>query len=176
MKWVGRRRKTLKLRRLDLYRDFCAIAARVNSSCAPHGPRKPKTPEPQDAFEMSKQHLDGLAIAARSLESLGFRRGASNVVSVLVDIAHNPARGTLRNGSCGITASRICVHSMTRCSFSRQAKIRPPLSCFSKHSKAGGGRKTWCGKSPPSKSTSRRAARRAPPLPTMPICGCSNLI
>jgi hypothetical protein len=26
---------------------------------------------------MSKQHLDGLAIAARSLESLGFRQGAS---------------------------------------------------------------------------------------------------
>src|SRR5215472_17445310 len=45
---------------------------------------------------MSKQHLGGLAIAARSLESLGFRQGASNVASLLVDIAHNPERGNLR--------------------------------------------------------------------------------
>src|SRR5215831_8352583 len=44
---------------------------------------------------MSKQHFDRLAIAARSLESLGFRQGASNVASVLVDIVHNPARGHL---------------------------------------------------------------------------------
>jgi hypothetical protein len=44
---------------------------------------------------MSKQHLDGLAIAARSLESFGFRQGASNIASVLVDIAQNPARGHL---------------------------------------------------------------------------------
>jgi hypothetical protein len=26
---------------------------------------QPKPPKPQDAFEMSKQHLDGLAVAAR---------------------------------------------------------------------------------------------------------------
>jgi hypothetical protein len=54
---------------------------------------QPKSPKPQDAFEMSKQHLDGLAMAARSLESLGLGQGTSNVASILVHIAHDPARG-----------------------------------------------------------------------------------
>jgi hypothetical protein len=31
---------------------------------------------------MSKQHLDGLAMAARSLESLGLGQGTSNVASI----------------------------------------------------------------------------------------------
>jgi hypothetical protein len=45
---------------------------------------------------MSKQHLDGLAMAARSLESLGLGQGTSNVASILVHIAHDPARGHIR--------------------------------------------------------------------------------
>jgi hypothetical protein len=55
-----------------------------------------KPPKPQDALEMSKQHLDGLAMAARSLESLGLGQGTSNVASILVHIAHDPARGHIR--------------------------------------------------------------------------------
>src|SRR5512133_2394841 len=77
-------------------RRFCAIAARVNSSCAPHGPAQPKPPQPQDAFEMSKQHLDGFAMAARSFESLGLGQGTSNVASILIHIAHDPARRHIR--------------------------------------------------------------------------------
>jgi hypothetical protein len=56
-------------------------------------PAQPKPPKPQDAFEMSKQHLDRLAMTARSLESLGLGQGTSNVASILVYIAHDPARG-----------------------------------------------------------------------------------
>jgi len=52
--------------------------------------------KPQDAFEMSKQHLNRLAMAARSLESLGLGQGTSNVASILVHIAHDPARGHIR--------------------------------------------------------------------------------
>jgi hypothetical protein len=50
--------------------------------CAPHGPRNRSRPKPQDAFEMSKQHLDRLAMTARSLESLGLGQGTSNVASI----------------------------------------------------------------------------------------------
>src|SRR5262249_10589187 len=41
---------------------------------------------------MSKQHLDGFAMAARSFESLGLGQGTSNVASILIHIAHDPAR------------------------------------------------------------------------------------
>src|SRR5262245_66491313 len=45
---------------------------------------------------MSKQHLDGFAVAARSFESLGLGQGTSNVASILIHIAHDPARRHFR--------------------------------------------------------------------------------
>jgi hypothetical protein len=57
---------------------------------------QPKSPEPQNALEMRKQHLDALAIAARAFESFSLGQGTSNVASILVHIAHDPARGHIR--------------------------------------------------------------------------------
>jgi hypothetical protein len=48
---------------------------------------QPKPTEPEDVLEVSKQHLDPLAVAARLLEGLGVHERASDVAGVLADIA-----------------------------------------------------------------------------------------
>jgi hypothetical protein len=55
-----------------------------------------KPSKPQDALEMSKQHLDDLRSRRDRSKSLGFGKGASNVVSILIHIAYDPARGHIR--------------------------------------------------------------------------------
>jgi hypothetical protein len=56
----------------------------VNSNWAPLG-HEAQSAEPEDAFEMGEQHLDALAIAARSFE--GFRLGqpARHVTGLLIN-------------------------------------------------------------------------------------------
>jgi len=43
---------------------FWAIAASVNSSCAPQGPRNRRATEPEDALQVGEPHLDALTLAA----------------------------------------------------------------------------------------------------------------
>ena len=64
------------------------MASSANSSCAARGPRKA---EPEDALEVSEQHLDALAIAAGLLERFRFGQRSSHVSSVFVDVSHDPA-------------------------------------------------------------------------------------
>ena len=44
------------------FRRFWAVAAKRNSSLAPFGPRRQST-EPEDALQMSEEHLDLLSFA-----------------------------------------------------------------------------------------------------------------
>src|SRR6266849_2425317 len=54
---------------------------------------EPKATEPKDALQMSEQHLDALAIAARLLERFGARERTGGVAGVLVDAAGDFALG-----------------------------------------------------------------------------------
>ena len=45
------------------FRRFWAVAASRNSSLAPLGPRRRKSTKPEDALQMSEEHLDPLSFA-----------------------------------------------------------------------------------------------------------------
>ena len=75
---------------------FCAIAASVNSNCAPLGPRRRNRPSRRMRFQVGEQHLDLLPIAARLRERLGRGDSAGNIASLLVDAAENPPGRRLR--------------------------------------------------------------------------------
>jgi hypothetical protein len=59
-------------------------------------PTQSQTPKPQNALEMSKQHLNAFSVTPRSFECLSLGQLASNVASLLVDAARHPAEGRLR--------------------------------------------------------------------------------
>jgi hypothetical protein len=59
-------------------------------------PTQSQTPKPQNALEMSKQHLNALSVTPRSFECLSLGQLASNVASLLVDAARHPAERRLR--------------------------------------------------------------------------------
>src|SRR5262245_30858837 len=55
--------------------------------------------KPQDALQVSEQHLDALAVAARLLEGLGLGECTRHVAGLLVDAAQELARRLLRTAS-----------------------------------------------------------------------------
>src|SRR6202048_1400896 len=59
-------------------------------------PTQSQTPKPQNALEMSKQHLSAFSVTPRSFECLSLGQLASNVASLLVDAARHPAERRLR--------------------------------------------------------------------------------
>ena len=58
-----------------------------------------ETAKSQDALQVSEQHLDGLALTARSLESLGLGQRSRHVARLLIDAAQDLARRLLRTAS-----------------------------------------------------------------------------
>ena len=70
-------------------------------------PAQSQPTKPQNALEMSKQHLNAFSVMARSFECFGLGHLASNVTSLLVDAALAPCgMAPLGNiapstGSCG---------------------------------------------------------------------------
>jgi hypothetical protein len=87
---------------------FWAVAASKNSSRAPRGPRSRRRPEPEDALEVSEQHLELLASVPRAF--IGRREGKcpGHVVGVFVEVARDLARGCVR-AALGLERTSIAV-------------------------------------------------------------------
>jgi hypothetical protein len=71
-------------------RRFCAMAASVNSSCAPRGPRRRSRP----SLRMRLRWANSISTRLRSRQDCSKR--SSHVAGVLVDVAQDPASGHVR--------------------------------------------------------------------------------
>src|SRR5438552_7148607 len=87
---------------------FWAIAASVNSSCAPQGPRSLSRLSLKMRFKCAKQHLDTLAVASGLLERIGTGARASDITSVFVDIARDHACRSIR-AAFGFEGTRAAI-------------------------------------------------------------------
>ena len=88
----------------------------MNSNCAPLGPAKAQSAEPENALQVCEQHLDLFAITARLLERLNHLcQRTGNVTRFLVDAARDPANRRLW------TASRL-EQAATAVEYAREVK------------------------------------------------------
>jgi hypothetical protein len=74
------------------FRKFWAVAANRNWSLAPLGPRRRKSTEPEDALQMSEEHLDLLSLATRDGVGLGLGDRTGLVASGFMNRARDFAR------------------------------------------------------------------------------------
>ena len=61
------------------------------------GTSKAQSTKPQNTLQVSEQHFDLLAIAARLREHLSLRQNTGNVTGFFVDAARDPTKASLDN-------------------------------------------------------------------------------